>query len=554
LVASALAPSGEPSPALDQYGGYRDLPVPGGATGFFRTQKVGDRWLFVTPEGHALWLRAVYGIDITDGGDAYVEALKRKYNSPSSIPWWPFAQRSAGRLKQWGFNALGEYSSAYAFPVGTYGRREFNLERLPYLRIISPSHYSKQWSGVKNIQYGVDRAVTPGLWRVEGFPDVFDPAFAAALPTFVREAQVYPDFSVLTKSAWLIGTTTDDRDYLFGFGPTRELGGWHHHLGWISATTAPSQQKNDEIWRGVNRGVTYQDTKVYTKYAVRDFLRAKYGTVQALNAAWGSRYTTWDSDGGWPSGQGVLDESGRNAWVGKDFYSLKDSAPKVRADLDEFVGVIADQYFKTVSRAIRNAMPNHLIFTPAALSSRAHPKVLEAAGRYCDVLQIEGPGDTDDLYRRVYALAKKPFFIWTTFMSQADSPLAGRKGWGSLDFPTQAARGQAYADFVQRVLSMRADDGTYPIVGIDWWAWSDKVTGGEGHNFGLVSIRDNAYDGREAVMASGQDAAGYPTGGEKANYGDFLSRVVRANESVGNMLRTGFARDVGAKASETGKR
>ncbi|MBP5636407.1 MAG: hypothetical protein J6X25_02675, partial [Bacteroidales bacterium] len=37
-------------PATDQYGGWKDVTYE--ATGFFRTQKVGDRWWMVDPEGH----------------------------------------------------------------------------------------------------------------------------------------------------------------------------------------------------------------------------------------------------------------------------------------------------------------------------------------------------------------------------------------------------------------------------------------------------------------------------------------------------------------------
>ena len=67
--------------------------------------------------------------------------------------------------------------------------------------------------------------------------------------------------------------------------------------------------------------------------------------------------------------------------------------------------------------------------------------------------------------------------------------------------------------------------------------------GGEGNNFGLVTNRDNAYDGKEAVIAAGQDPWGHPTGGEKGNYGDFLSRVTRTNASIGHTLRKELSAD-----------
>lgn len=542
-------PAPVPGPQ-DTFGGYKEVATPARPTGFFRVEKAGDRWTFITPEGHPFWLRAVYGIDITDGGTAYVDALKVKY-AADYIPWWTYVQQAGKRMRGWGFNAFGEYSSPYAFPIPTYGRRETNAEKLPFIRLISPSHYGKALFLVKEIQFGVDQEVTPDLWRVEGFPDVFDPAFAKAALFFARGEEMFQDVSVLAQAPWVVGVTSDDRDYLFGFGSIRAFGGWHHHLGQIAMATAPTQAANPRVWRGAVQGVTYTDTTVYTKLAVRDYLRAKYRTLDALNAAWGSSYTTWDSDGApWPRGKGVLDESGRGRWMGKDFYSLTDAAPAVRADLDAFVGVLADRYFSVVSSAIRQVQPHHLVFSPAALSARAHPEVLKAAGRHCDVLQIEGHWDSDDDFRRVYDLAKKPFFVWTTFMSQRDSPLTGKPGWDHSDHATQEGRGQAYAAFVHRLLNLRAADGSYPAVGLDWWAWTDKVTGGEGNNFGLVSNHDNAYDGREAVRLPGKDPWGFAVGGEKADYGNFLAWAARANAEVEGVLQAQMG---AAAARETRK-
>lgn len=515
---------------LDRYGGYRNLSVKDGGTGFFRVGQIGSRWVLVTPEGHAFWLRAVYGVNTFDGGAAYAEAVKKKYNSPGGVPWPLFVRQAARRLKTWGFNAIGEYSSGYALPIPSYNRRDFNPEQLPFISLINPSYWAKRWARVKNIQYGVDPEVTPGLWRVEGFPDVFDPAYAAALPGFAARKNIFTTVPLAT-SPWHIGTTTDDGDDLFGFGPVTT----HNNLGWISAATAPTQARNDKRSKGNPTPPTsYTDKKVYTKYAFRDFLRTRYKSLEALNSAWGSRYATWDSDGEWPRGKGVLDESGRSPWLGRDFRQLKDSAPKVREDLNDFVGVLADHYYKIVSGALREALPKHLVIGP--VNANGHPQILEAAGRHCDVVQIGGSLNVED-FRRVHALVRKPMFIWTTYMSQKHSALGSRKGWPGLDFATQEERGQAYASFLQKILAFRADDGTHPIIGIDWWAWTDKVAGGESNNFGLVSNLDNAYDGREAVVAAGTDPWGYPTGGEKANYGDFLSHVTRANGLVADALR-----------------
>jgi hypothetical protein len=68
------------------------------------------------------------------------------------------------------------------------------------------------------------------------------------------------------------------------------------------------------------------------------------------------------------------------------------------------------------------------------------------------------------------------------------------------------------------------------FVGLLWWEFHDNVA--ESSNWGLVSMTDNAYDGLEAVQASGRDSWGFPTGGELRNYGDFLSAVRAANHEV----------------------
>jgi len=44
-------------------------------------------------------------------------------------------------------------------------------------------------------------------------------------------------------------------------------------------------------------GFVYADPVMYTKKALHDMLAAKYASVGALNAAWGSSYTTLDSSG-----------------------------------------------------------------------------------------------------------------------------------------------------------------------------------------------------------------------------------------------------------------
>ena len=56
----------------------------------------------------------------------------------------------------------------------------------------------------------------------------------------------------------------------------------------------------------------------------QSFLERKYGTIDALNQAWGTGnfYTSFCDDGGFGTGTGVLDEDGQHtAWFGTDYYN-----------------------------------------------------------------------------------------------------------------------------------------------------------------------------------------------------------------------------------------
>jgi len=533
LLFPVFVQAGQSSPVeLDRYGGCRGLKVPGGATGYFRLARVGPRWIFATPEGNAFWLRSVYSISTFDGGEMLERSLQRKYNT-GSIPWEPYMQQAVRRLREWGFNTIGEHSSHYAWPVPAYTNKG-NLEQMPFIRLIRPSRYTVAGGQVKNIIAGLDSRTYTG-WRGGPFPDVFAPAFATLSQALARDTIERMLAAPLTNSPWLVGTTLDDADELYGFGaePDASPDHYHSHLGWMAAATAPNQFTNPEDHKA------YPDTRVYTKYAFRDFLREKYHTLPELNAAWRARYTTWDSDGGWPYGKGVLDESGRNPWLGRDFDRLSDTVPQVRKDLDEFLERIADRYFATVADAVRAYTPHHLVFGPASIAAGARPEVLRAAARHLDAIQVSAPPNRPDLLQRAYAITGKPLFVWITFMSQADSPLADTPGWkGGYDLPTQEVRGQAYAGYLRGLLSFRSPtDGAYPMLGLDFWAWTDKVVWGERNNFGLTSYHDNAYDGKEDVRNFSRDAAGNAVGGEIRDHGNFLGTVTEANQSVCSVLR-----------------
>jgi hypothetical protein len=521
-------PIGSEKLDLDQYGGLRAMTTSKGATGRFRVEKIGNRWVFITPLGHPFWMQGAFDV-IAD--DRFLN-FSAKYGSGGNSSWAIHATR---RLSSWGFNTAAEYSSAYVFPDNP------GVVKLPYAVIVRPSYY-----GLRNRDKHAPAAFkdlvdtlngTYKGYRGGNTPDVFDPNFA----TFAREfipAEMHNEFwGGRATSAWAVGITIDETDDLFGFGPGPEVPAarLHPHIGWFALAANPTFHSSTK-W-----GQSYPDPKVYSKYKLQALLQAKYGTIAALNAAWGAYYTTWESAGGYGTGTGLLDEDGRHSkWLGTTEGTLTGAAPNVVADLDAFLYEYAKQYFSITSAAVRQAAPRQLVFSPASLNGwggLTRRQILQAAGQYCDVLNA-GVGSDKVLELTFQYAGDMPLVSWEGYVANPDSDmfsyppsnLIGDLG-PRLTFNTQRERGEHYAQRINFLLNPgMIKSGVKTVVGFKYWGWADSW--GEKLNWGLTSLKDNAYDGKEAVVAPGVDPWGYRTGGEQRDYGDFLSWVKAANRKA----------------------
>jgi len=438
------------------------------------------------------------------------------------------------RLRSWGFNTAAEYSSAYVVPVNHDGSYQTS-EPMPWVSIMRPAYYSLRDTGqyapapVKDLVAGLDAVYTN--YRGDTLPDVFDPNFAL----YTNQYLATHTSAAEAASSWLVGTAVDDLDDLWGFGPGPDAPAARtsSHLGWLALCTNFAQTANSQL------GVSYSDSTVYTKLALANWLQAQYGSIAALDQAWGATYTSFGDAGGYGTGTGLLDEDGRDPWVGADDVALATAQPQVRADLNAFLALFAQRYFSIVAAALRQYRPQQLIFGPCTLNgwngvSRAG--ILAAAGAYTDVIQASM--STQQVYDlSLRAAGDHPFVTWTGMPANPDSDLAAYANPDSPDvYATQAARGQAYAVQVAADLAWTGSPaagalaGSENVVGSKFWAWTDAW--GEKTNWGLVTFLDNPYDGQADQIAAGSDAWGYAMGGETANYGDFLTPARSANLQV----------------------
>jgi hypothetical protein len=108
---------------------------------------------------------------------------------------------------------------------------------------------------------------------------------------------------------------------------------------------------------------------------------------------------------------------------------------------------------------------------------------------------------------------------------------------------TQADRGKAYKNAVFNSFAHRGRNGDAYVVGLDWWAWTDNGWAHslykEINNFGLVTQKDNAYDGVQTVPGTYTDKYGFTCGGEDRAYGSFIDAVTLANRGAIAQLLTG---------------
>ena len=452
------AHSGSPIPDADQYGGWAGGPQLE-ATGFFRTEKVNGKWWLVDPEGHlffshgvnAVSTGATTGVGFRENYFGWLPArddpvfgefftIQEKpaahgfYREPAHVPFDRFdfakanARRKYGpdwesqcagrthvRMRAWGLNTIASWSDVAI--------RE--MRRTPYTAKFNTS--------------GPPIEGSTGWWGK--LRDPFAPKFEENVRKSAAEAA-----EMSGDDPWCVGWFVDNE------------------LSW----------GNDD--REIGRAVLRSPASQPAKAAARDLLAAKYGTADALDAAWGTDYGSWDA---FLASTNMPDET------------------LCGPDLEAIHRTVVAKYFRTVRDAIKAVAPNRLYLGCRIAWGRA--VVYEECARYADVVSVNA-------YGRPPMRDLPP--------GADDKPmLSGEFHFGALDrglFHTglvatrdQDERAECYRAYVGACL----DHPRY--VGTHWFQWMDQpLTGrpdGENYQIGFVTIADVPYP--ELVKAARDTAA-----------------------------------------------
>ena len=427
----------------NQYGGWADGPSLK-ATGFFRVEKHQGKWWLVDPEGKLFWShgvdcvhpwagtpideRAAWFQDFPGDKPEFKDLfgvqrnVVRDYYQGKQPRWFDFAganvRRKYGdewkaafatvthrRLRSWGMNTIANWSGADIYL----------MRKTPYVGTI---HFG-----------GKPLEGSTGYWGK--FRDVFDPGFAKAIRDRMAREK-----ATTAGDPWCIGYFVDNE---IAWGNETSLA--------VAALVSPPEQA--------------------AKQAFVADLKAKYGEIKKLNAAWGTTHESWDA----------LLESRKAP-----------DARKARADLQAFYTRTAETYFKTIRDAVKEVAPNHLYL--GCRFAWVNTLAVAAAVKHCDVVSY-------NLYRNPDQIASFRMPV------DADLPLIiGEFHFGALDrgmFHTglrpvtdQETRAAAYKSYVQGALR-------HPqFVGTGWFQYKDQCTtgrplDGENYQIGLVDICDTPY-------------------------------------------------------------
>ena len=545
---------------LDTYSGLTAAPVPGCTpTGYFQLQKTDGRWYYADPDCNAFYQFSVYA---SYPGFIFSDVYKSRYGGDTA----KWANHSLQREVAYGFNTQDIYYSNFMLPVDT-STSPAAATKLPFLlffNTMNDASYNPQMLGlpepVKNYCDGIDGSGYIGycLYTL----DVIDPNWTAANIAELG-VQINNFTGGFNTIPWIPAISLGDADQVFMFkgkGTQSPEYPQYPHPAMIVATIAfnynlPPVNGN---WK---RPILYSKA-AWTCNAVandpqnfppgQSFLETKYGTIAALNQAWGTGnfYTSFCDDGGFGTGTGVLDEDGRHvAWFGHDtsaeradYYNQKHMNPNLKADLDQYLYQMAYQVYYPQVSVIRGYDTNHVLMCGVhggAADVGMRPVVAQAfkdAG--CQILVLEWNSEDNNFAlasnKAVYDQIGLPMTLFYAVSSQADSDesqLAGGGAWYA-DYPTQQSRGQHYNSDNLGIYGSQGSNGDYYVMGINFWGLTDDTA----INWGFISRRDNVYDGNCAVQAFSMDPYGYPCGGEMANYGDFTDEVTQTNSALQQQL------------------
>lgn len=417
------------------------------ATGHFRVEKVGGMWWMVDPEGYPFWSHGVVrvshscavtpleGKDIpnrchyfedlpAEGTDfarfyrTYDALLKPYYTARDIDSTYDFS--SANLYRKYGEDYLEAFGDICHRRLRSWGLNTVANSSDKDICLMDRTPYIDRFEVVS-----APIAGTRGWWPVM---DPFDSSFNASI-----EKQLI-DRKKELEDPWCLGFFVDNE---IAWGDET-------HLAEV-VLKAPAAQA--------------------AKQRFLSDLRSRYGSIDALNKAWGCRFASWDA---------LLQN---RADIGTD--------GKNREDLLAFNRSLIHRYYRNIREAFDRLAPGVLYMGCRFLKST--PDLVTIGAQYCDVISFNRYAFTTDSVVLPEGV-DKPVMIGEFHFGALDR---GMFHCSQVETETQERRGEAYVRYVESALR-------HPqIIGVHWHQYSDQATTGrfDGEDFqvGFTDVCDTPY-------------------------------------------------------------
>lgn len=412
----------------------------------------GGRWSFLDPAGNRFFSTGVVGVGATTWAtvgwkeSAYVSlpsqtgafaqhwsTIPGQWGIPTKVlniygvnlqKKYGTAWKQVGydifinRMKNWGFNTLG----------GMFEPELAQRQAIPSMPLV----------GVSGVF-----AKLPSIRGGAVMPDVFDPAWPPAVAASINNR-----LTVFPENAYQAGLFVDNE---LPWGDGHSSDPKYRYMVPIAVLSGSSSLK--------------------AKIRFVNDLTAKYGTISALNSAWGTSYASFSS---------VLSSP----------PSLPNPMRAAQAsDFQDFALEFARKYFSTIKGALQARSYGGLylgcrfdIYTPEAVT---------ACMEYADVLSFNCYDKSPDFHDSDLKTLDFPVLISEFGFGASD---IGRVGWGMYQKMSESDRIAAYQNYVSVARQ-------WPnLVGFHYYKWEDNPPAGEftanvNTVSGLLSITDIPYAG-----------------------------------------------------------
>ncbi|WP_010166088.1 Ig-like domain-containing protein [Candidatus Epulonipiscium viviparus] len=442
------------------YGGYKNEALRQEATGHFYTTKINDIWTLIDPEGYPFFSTG-FGIVRKNGMDTWIDGrnymfqelpakngefadhygkasgmqapfgqkygtsfsfysmnLEKKYGSDWLQDWGDMA---IDRFEAWGLTSLG----AWAEPDLFFGKGD--THKTPYAAFT--------WTTVSSGKH---------VRLHDTIPDAFDPEFEKSTVAAIKDQAVRYG---IHEDPYCFGVYVDN-EYPWGTNMTNN---------------------------NLVKAIFDDDVASEKSYAKRHFvavLEDKYGSISALNSAWGSNLSSF-------------------AELGKP-YTGKIAAE----DASMVVSQLSDQYYKVVDSVVTELLPGTMYLGSRNTEWGTPIEVIHSAIKYVDILSFNNYNP--DVQRESFKFEEydMPMIIGEFCFSATD---AGHFSPTTMAVSSQQDRADAYINYVESALK------SGKFVGVHWFQYYDEpILGrswdGENFNLGFVDVTDQPY--MELVDAS----------------------------------------------------